>query len=150
MCVAVLPMRTLLSCLFFLPCLLHSASLHFRFHLPNRLKVKVKSLGRVRLFSTPWTEEPGRLQSMGFSRQEYWNGLPYPNTDPPSTLEKSKLRQLERKWYHFFLGAHSSPGFGHSLLSHFPLTMEISGGKLSSYHGLIQRCPPPFFPSLST
>ena len=26
----------------------------------------------------PWTEEPGRLQSMGFSRQEHWNGMPCP------------------------------------------------------------------------
>ena len=26
-----------------------------------------------------WTEEPGRLQSMGFSRQEYWSGLPFPS-----------------------------------------------------------------------
>ena len=28
---------------------------------------------------TPWTEEPGRLQPMGFSRQEYWSGLPFPS-----------------------------------------------------------------------
>ena len=27
----------------------------------------------------PWTEEPGRLQSMGFSRQEYWSGVPLPS-----------------------------------------------------------------------
>ena len=27
----------------------------------------------------PWTEKPGRLQSMGFSRQEYWSGLPFPS-----------------------------------------------------------------------
>ena len=27
----------------------------------------------------PWTEEPGRLQSVGFSRQEYWSGLPFPS-----------------------------------------------------------------------
>ena len=27
----------------------------------------------------PWMEEPGRLQSMGFSRQEYWSGLPFPS-----------------------------------------------------------------------
>ena len=27
--------------------------------------------------ATPWTEEPGGLQSMGFSRQEYWTGLPF-------------------------------------------------------------------------
>ena len=26
----------------------------------------------------PWTEEIGRLQAMGFSRQEYWNKLPFP------------------------------------------------------------------------
>ena len=29
--------------------------------------------------ATPWTEEPGRLQSMGFSRQECWSGLPFPS-----------------------------------------------------------------------
>ena len=27
----------------------------------------------------PWTEEIVRLQSMGFSRQEYWSGLPFPS-----------------------------------------------------------------------
>ena len=31
----------------------------------------------------PWTEESGGLQSMGFSRQEYWSGLPFP---PPGDL----------------------------------------------------------------
>ena len=29
----------------------------------------------------PWTGEPGRLQSMGFSRQEYWSGLPFPSSE---------------------------------------------------------------------
>ena len=28
---------------------------------------------------TPWREEPGRLQSTGFSRQEHWSGLPFPS-----------------------------------------------------------------------
>ena len=27
----------------------------------------------------PWREEPGRLQSTGFSRQEHWSGLPFPS-----------------------------------------------------------------------
>ena len=27
----------------------------------------------------PWTEEPGSLKSMGFSRQEHWSGLPFPS-----------------------------------------------------------------------
>ena len=42
-------------------------------------KVKVKSLSRVRLFETPWTVAYLAPPSMGFSRQEYWNGLPFPS-----------------------------------------------------------------------
>ena len=41
-------------------------------------KVKVKSLSRVRLFTTPWTAAYQAPLSMGFSRQEYWSGLPLP------------------------------------------------------------------------
>ena len=43
------------------------------------MKVKVKSLSRVRLFATPWTVAYQAPQSMGFSRQEYWSGLPFPS-----------------------------------------------------------------------
>ena len=39
----------------------------------------VKSLSRVRLFATPWTIAYQASPSMGFSRQEYWNGLPFPS-----------------------------------------------------------------------
>ena len=39
-------------------------------------KVKVKSLSRVRLFSTPWTAAYQAPPSMGFSRQEYWSRVP--------------------------------------------------------------------------
>ena len=39
-------------------------------------KVKVKSLSRVQLFVTPWTEAHKAPPPMGFSRQEYWSGLP--------------------------------------------------------------------------
>ena len=41
-------------------------------------KVKVKSLSRVRLFATPWTAAYQVPPSMGFSRQEYWSGVPLP------------------------------------------------------------------------
>ena len=41
------------------------------------MKVKVKSLSCVRLFATPWTVAYQAPLSMGFSRQEYWNGLPF-------------------------------------------------------------------------
>ena len=41
--------------------------------------MKVKSLSRVRLFATPWTIAYQAPPSMGFSRQEYWSGLPFPS-----------------------------------------------------------------------
>ena len=37
---------------------------------------KGKSLSQVRLFVTPWTAANQAPPSMGFSRQEYWSGLP--------------------------------------------------------------------------
>ena len=39
-------------------------------------KVKVKSLSPVRLLATPWTAAHEVPPSMGFSRQEYWSGVP--------------------------------------------------------------------------
>ena len=62
--------------------------------------VKVKSLSRVRLFATPWTVAYQASQSMGFSRQEYWSGVPFPSPgglpdpgiEPPSpTLQADTL-----------------------------------------------------------
>ena len=56
----------------FLPC--HSGTVILISH-----KVKVKSLSCVRLFATPWTVTYQAPLSMGFSRQEYWSGLPFPS-----------------------------------------------------------------------
>ena len=39
--------------------------------------MKVKSLSRVRLLATPWTAAYQAPPSMGFSRQEYWSGVPF-------------------------------------------------------------------------
>ena len=39
----------------------------------------MKSLSRVRLFVTPWTVTCQVPPSMGFSRPEYWSGLPFPS-----------------------------------------------------------------------
>ena len=43
------------------------------------VKVKVKSLSCAGLFATSWTIAYQAPQSMGFSRQEYWSGLPFPS-----------------------------------------------------------------------
>ena len=42
-------------------------------------KVKMKSPSRVRLLATPWTAAYQAPPSMGFSRQEYWSGVPLPS-----------------------------------------------------------------------
>ena len=52
-------------------------------------KVKVKSLSRVRLLVTPWTATYQAPLSMGFSRQEYWGGVPLPS--PMNTLRTSNV-----------------------------------------------------------
>ena len=44
------------------------------------MKVKVKSLSRIRLLVTPWTAAYQAPPPMGFSRQEYWSGVPLPST----------------------------------------------------------------------
>ena len=49
---------------------------------------EVKSLSRVRLFATPWTVPRQTPLSMGFSRQEYWSGLPFPS---PGDLPDSRI-----------------------------------------------------------
>ena len=47
--------------------------------MPKNVRSEVKSLSRLRLFATPWTVTFQAPLSMGFSRQEYWSGLPFPS-----------------------------------------------------------------------
>ena len=48
-------------------------------HTDMLLSKRVKSLSRVRLFATLWTVTYRAPPSVGFSRQEYWSGLPFPS-----------------------------------------------------------------------
>ena len=54
---------------------------------------EVKLLSRVRLFVTPWTVAYRAPQSMGFSRQEYWSGVPFssPGDLPDPGLKPASL-----------------------------------------------------------
>ena len=70
-------------------------------------KVKVKSLSRVRLLATPWTAAHQAPPSMGFSRQEYWSGVPLPPCwgspkkhpyPPPETTRFSDRRTKFLNW----------------------------------------------------
>ena len=61
-------------------------------------KVKVKSLSRVRLLATPWTAAYQTPPSMGFSRQEYWSGVPSPSPNLSFALNKHELTLWKRTW----------------------------------------------------
>ena len=72
--------------------------------------MKVKSLSRVRLLVTPWTASYQAPLPMGFSRQEYWSGVPLPfNTS-----------KIERSWWW------SQPGIRQSHV--YVLTLLLRSG----------------------
>ena len=54
-------------------------------------KVKVKSPSRVRLLATPWTAAYQAPPSMGFSRQEYWSGVPLPSPGSSQTSDQIQV-----------------------------------------------------------
>ena len=56
----------------------------------------MKSLSHVQLFKTPWTLAYQAPPSMGFSRQEYWSGLPFPspNKTKPKVSRKSDIIKI--------------------------------------------------------
>ena len=59
-------------------------------------KVKVKSLSRAWLLATPWIAAYQAPPSMGFSRQEYWSGLPLPS--PEISYTSIEKRKKELRW----------------------------------------------------
>ena len=65
------------------------------------LKAKVKSLSRVWLFGTPWAVDRQAPLSMGFSRQDYWSGLPCPSPGDLLTQELNPgLPHCRQTLYH--------------------------------------------------
>ena len=75
------------------------------------LKVKVKSLSRVRLFATLQTV------SMGFSRQEYWSGLPFPSPGDLRVTQVSHSLPHRRQTLNRLSHQFSSIQFSRSVMS---------------------------------
>ena len=61
----------------------------------------VQSLSRLLLFATPWTVAYQASQSMGFSKQEYWSGVPLPSPgDLPDPEIEPGSPALQAMLYH--------------------------------------------------
>ena len=58
----------------------------------GKWKVKGKSLSCVQLLATPWTAAYQAPPSMGFSRQEYWSGVPLPS---PATIARGPVLSFQ-------------------------------------------------------
>ena len=85
----------------------------------NTIHTQVKLFSRVQLFVTPWTHQAP--PSMGFSRQEYWSGLPFPSpgdfpdpgieprfpalqadtlsSEPPGKPASVRMASIKKSWY---------------------------------------------------
>ena len=57
--------------------------------------MKVKSLNHVPLFMTPWTAAYQASPSMGFSRQEYWSGVPSPSLIRMARTKENEVWQYK-------------------------------------------------------
>ena len=69
-------------------------------------KVKVKLFSPVRLLATPWTAAYQAPPSMGFSRQEYWSGVPL-----PSSLSLVEITKFKIQFNPFLSLPHTCPSY---------------------------------------
>ena len=89
-------------------------------------KVKGKSLSCVRLFTTPWTTAYQTPLSMGFSRQEYWSGMPSPSPSwelKKKEKENQKQASLFLRYYTMYISA--SLGTFVAFFFFFPLQISV-------------------------
>ena len=110
------------------------------------MKVKVKSLSRVQLLATPWTAAHQAPPSMGFSRQEYWSGVPLPSPGlilvDPSSHQLCPLKKLTPHFWAqglLFAFFHLPHCTGSSLLCKF-FSSRGEQGLLSSHGTRTSHC----------
>ena len=90
-------------------------------------KVKVKSLSCIRLFTTPGTVAYQAAPSMGFSRKEYWSGVPFPSPDAKHWLTgKDPGAGKDWRWEEKGMTEDDMVGWYHQLDGHeFEWTPEV-------------------------
>ena len=90
-------------------------------------KVKVKLLSRVQLLATPWTAAHQAPPSMGFSRQEYWSGVPLPSPSGPITSWQIDGETVETVagFIFFWLQNHCKGDCSHEIKRHLLLGSKV-------------------------
>ena len=108
------------------------------------LLLLLSCFSRVRLCATPWTAAHQAPPSMGFSRQEYWSGLPLPSpclTLPtPKNLPKQSICYQDCK-YVFSLGTESNGDRKAVYVWKQRTDLEIRKKKKSQWHRQVLRVP---------
>ena len=94
--------------------------------------MKVKSLSPVQLVATPWTAAYQAPPSMGFSRQEYWSGVPLPSL---LSTEYSGLISFRIDWFDHL----AVQGSRKSLLQHHSSKASILLAWQTIVHGVAKE-----------
>ena len=90
-------------------------------------KVKVKPFSHVRLAVTPWTAAYQAPLSMGFSRQEYWSGLPLPSPVTEHAYTKNKRINLtDNSANKYYVYISSKVNYKHPKVAVLPFPMPTS------------------------
>ena len=87
-------------------------------------------------FASPWTVARQAPLSMGFSRQEYWNGLPFPS---PGKLPDPGIKPTSSKLASRFFTT-EPPGNPHSLLNYSSSFLEPTDFPISLSHSAQAPC----------
>ena len=95
-------------------------------------KVRVKSFSHIGLFTTPWTTAYQAPPSMGFSRQQYWLGLPLPS--PLLWLSWLNIWKLSSRTVCAQVLLEGEPGY---LLTHLPTPQKCLRLSLSPQSKLV-------------
>ena len=93
-------------------------------------KGKVKLLSHVRLLATPWTVAYQAPPSMGFSRQEYWSGLPLPS---PIRYADGCISNISRKLIALDC-FHNTPSRSHLHLCFYCISFPVSWWRACVYN----------------
>ena len=106
-------------------------------------KVKGKSLSHVRLLATPWTAAYQAPPSMGFSRQEYWSGVPLPSP----FVQSKPIIIIKNKWVYIYpLPLYPEEHSGNKTGVGTLLSKELEFGLWGLLVSCENRDCPPLFP----